>query len=117
MTTIKILEAADFMMMDVHRPMTDEEISAIHPQARLDKSARAFKIVDSEAESVDTPQSTRCERCFGPLPCGKHPEEKQYAGPFVNFPENVTVADVATTHELEVNRVLQSAYDNKLSQV
>lgn len=117
MTTIKILEATDFMMMDVHRPMTDEEINAINPQARVDRSAWALKIVDSEAESVGPPQSTRCDRCFGPIPCDKHPEEKLYAGPFVNFPENVTVADVATSHELEVNRVLQSAYDNKLSQV
>lgn len=98
-----ILGAEDFMMMDVHRPMTDEEISSIHSQARLDKSLRAVPDVDRETPPVGEPHEE------------EPAEDRRYDGPFVKFPDKVHVLDVSTSHELDVDRVLQSAYDNKLS--
>lgn len=97
-----ILGPTDFMMMDIHRPMTDEEIEEINPQALVDKSAGAVEDNDGEAESVGTP----------------HEEEpRRYSGPFVVFPDNVEVLDVITSQRLEVDRVLQSAHHNNLSEV
>lgn len=100
MTTRKTLEPIDFMMMDVHRPMTDEEIDEINPQARLDKSAGPEPDDDSESAGV-----------------GASHENETYKGPFIVFPDNVAVLDVDTCHELDVDRVLQSAHDNKLARV
>jgi len=40
MSTKKTLDPADFMMMDVHRPMTDDEISEVAPQAVVDKTLK-----------------------------------------------------------------------------
>ncbi len=77
------LTGTDFMMMDIHRPLTLVEKQEVCPQAVVD-----------------------------------HTEEPpRYSGPFVKYPENVEVLDVNTSHELEVERVLQSAYDNKLETV
>lgn len=77
------LSPLDFMMMDVHRPLTLVEIEEVCPEATVD-----------------------------------HTEEpKRYNGPFVKYPENVEVLDVNTSHELAVERVLQSAHDNKLERV
>lgn len=115
MTTRKLNEL-DFMMMDVHRPLTNEEIAEVNPEALVDKSARPLKIVDYQEEGVGashTCESTtgdRCDICFGPTP-------KRYAGPFVKYPDNVEVLDVNTSHELDVERVLQAAFDNKLDSV
>jgi hypothetical protein len=103
--TTKKLDAIDFMMMDVHRQLTNEEISAINPQAGVDKSLRLVENDNSEAEGVGAPHEE------------ERPEDRGYRGPFVNYPDNVAVADVATCHELDVNRVLQAAYDSGLSTV
>ncbi len=96
------LSPLDFMMMDMHRPMTDEEIEAVNPQALLDKSAGAVENNNGDAASVGAP----------------HKEEpRRYSGPFVVYPDNVEVLDVNTSCELDVARVLQSAHDNGLSRV
>lgn len=98
------LSGFDFMMMDIHREMSDEEIEAVNPQALVDKSARPFKIVDRAEEGVGA----------------SHEEEQpepRYRGPFVEFPDNVEALDVNTSHALQVNRVLQSAFDSDLATV
>jgi len=74
------LSELDFMMMDVHRPLTLIETEEVCPQAVVDHTD----------------------------------EHRPYNGPFVKYPENVEVLDVTTSHELEVERVLQSAHDNEL---
>lgn len=73
----------DFMMMDVHRPLTLVEVEEVCPQAVVDRTE----------------------------------EPRSYNGPFVKYPENVEVLDVDTSHELEIERVLQSAHDTKLESV
>lgn len=96
------LVGTDFMMMDIHRPMTDAEIEEVNPQALVDKSAGTVENDDGSAAGVGA----------------SHEEEpKRYTGPFVVYPDNVEVLDVNTSHELEVNRVLQSAFDNELVSV
>lgn len=100
-----VLSANDFMMMDVHRPMTDEEIKAVHPQAIVDKSLRLVTNGDGEAPGMGAPHED------------EQPEAPRYKGPFVEFPDNVVGLDVCTSHELQVDRILQSAFDNNLASI
>jgi hypothetical protein len=102
--TTKKLSDLDFMMMDVHRPMLDEEVNKINPQAVVDKSARPFQVIDGDAESVGTPYTgTRCDHCFGPMPCEKHAN--------VEHLPIVTSLDVSPTH------ILAKAHDAGLTEV
>lgn len=98
MTTKKTdhLTATDFMMMDIHRPMTDDEVNAIHPQAGVDKSFGAEENEHGPAEGVGAPHTPRL---LDPLP------------------DNVEILDVSTSHRLQVQRVLQSALDHELDDV
>ena len=98
MTKPDHLTATDFMMMDVHRPMTDEDINETNSQARLDKSARTTEDEQRDASGV-----------------GSAPEKKlRVIDP---LPDNVVIADVATSHHLQVQRVLQAAHDRGLDDV
>ena len=93
MTTRKLSEL-DFMMMDVHRPLLDEEINEVNPQARLDKSARASAIVDGIEASVGAP----------------YPYE-------VPLPENVTVLPGVTSHDLTAQEILRNAFDANMTEM
>lgn len=97
MTTRKLTDI-DFMMMDIHRHLTGEEVAEIHPQASVDRS---IKHVHEEA--VDAPPGPRCEFCFGPLPCAQHP--------------NVEVGDFATSADISARRILAAAYNRDLEVV
>ena len=102
--TIKKLSDLDFMMMDVHRPMLDEEINEVNPKARVDKSLRAVENIDSEAPRVDTPHpEPRCKICFGPVPCDQH--------------ANVASLDVVTSHDIPVAKILAGAHARDLDVV
>lgn len=98
MTTKKILDAADFAKMDVHRPVTAMELNETNPQAQLD---RTLHLVENAMQEP------------APLEQGK-PDCK---GPFVNYPENVHVLDVSTTQPFPPERVLQMAYEADLLDV
>lgn len=99
----------DFMMMDVHRPMTDDEIAKINPQALVDKSAGAIKIVDGHDESMGAPHScesktgSRCDICFAPMPCEPH--------------ANVEHLDAVTSLDIDPIAVLAGAYDAGLTEI
>lgn len=101
------LSSLDFMMMDVHRPLLNEEIEAINPEALVDKSLRVVQNDDSEAPGVGTPHeekySARCEFCFGPMPCPKHP--------------NVEPLDIITSLDLNATQVLAAAHGAGLKEV
>lgn len=106
MTTTK-LDADDFMMMDVHRPLTDEEIAQINPQALVDKSLGVER-EDGEGAGVgephaEEPHQYRCEHCFGPLPCAEHAN--------VEHLNNVTALDISPT------AVLAGAHNSDLEYV
>ncbi len=88
------LSSVDFMMMDVHRPLTKEDIDEVNPQACVDKSLG--EDAHREEESVGAPRKIRL---LDPLP------------------GNVEVLDVATSHRLRVAHVLQSALDHGLDDV
>src|SRR6185503_18538514 len=66
------LSATDFMMMDVHEPLSPEEINEINPQAAVDKTLGAEQDEVGADEGVDS-SPARCEFCFGPRPCPDHP--------------------------------------------
>ena len=91
----KKLSDIDFMMMDVHRPMTKDEIDEVNPQACVDKSVDENP--HREDESV-----------------GEHHKKLRLLDP---LPDNVELLDVATSHRLQVQRVLQSALDSELDDV
>jgi hypothetical protein len=95
MTTRKLTDI-DFMMMDVHRQLTRDEIDEIHPQASVDRSVEHV-----HEEAVDPP--ARCDFCFGPVPCAQHP--------------NVEVGDFATSNDISVRRILTAAYNRDLETV
>lgn len=101
------LTSTDFMMMDIHRPLTNEEVEEVNPQALVDKSARSLTLVDSEAESVGAPHegatSTRCDVCFAPMPCDKH--------------ANVEILCGVTSLDISPTVVLAKAHDAGLTEV
>jgi altronate dehydratase len=82
----------DFMMMDVHRPMTNSEVENIHPAAKVDRSLE-----------VVTPDTKRCPYCFGPMPCEHHAGVEQL--------------DIATSHDMEVTNILATAHNANMSVV
>jgi hypothetical protein len=90
------LDAVAFAKMGVHRPMSKDDIDAIHPQAVVDKSSGAEQDNDRAAQSLGT---SFTPRLLDPLP------------------DNVELLDVATSHRLQVQRVLQSALDHGLDDV
>jgi hypothetical protein len=93
-TENKTLNAIDFMMMDVHRELDEENF---HPETLLDKSARPQK--EEHGDDTGVGVSHPKIRLLDPLP------------------ENVEVLDVSTSHKLQVQRVLQSALDWGLQEV
>jgi hypothetical protein len=96
------LNSIDFMMMDVHRQLTDEELNEINPQAALDKTLGTEQEVVGDDESV-AGASTRCEFCFGPMPCPQH--------------SNVEPLDVVTSHNISATHVLAGAHNADLDVV
>lgn len=94
MDTTRKLSSIDFMMMDVHRELDKEDCD---PQTMLDKSARPQQEEHGDEEGVGVPHPKI--RLLDPLP------------------ENVVLADVSTSHRLQVQRVLQSALDRGLHDV
>jgi hypothetical protein len=91
------LTAKDFMAMDVHRPLTDDEINATQA---VDKTIGAGEEELSDAPSVDS-SVARCEFCFGPRPCPQHP--------------NVEPLSVVTSHDMPATAVLAGAHSADLA--
>lgn len=103
MTTTK-LNAVHFMMLDVHEPLSSEEINSINPQAAVDKSAGVAD--DDEAgsdEDAGGPPPSRCDVCFAPMPCADH--------------ANVAQIDVVTSLDIDPVAVLAGAHNVGLSEV
>lgn len=94
MDTTRNLTSIDFMMMDIHRELDEENI---HPQTSVDKSAGPQSEEHSDDPGVGVPYKEK--RPFDPLP------------------PNVVELDVATSHEIQVNRVLQAAFDQGLDRI
>lgn len=94
MDTTRKLTAIDFMMMDVHRELDKEDFD---PETMLDKSARPQQ--EEHRDEAGVGVSHPKIRLLDPLP------------------ENVVLADVSTSHRLQVQRVLQSALDRGLQDV
>jgi len=90
--TIKKLSDIDFMMMDVHRPLTNAEIKEINPQAAVDKSAGSGP---SQRED-------------------EHREEASMGAPYpyeTPLPENVELLNNYTKLDIPVEEILRDAYD------
>ncbi len=98
-TETKTLNAIDFMMMDVHRQLDEENVD---PETLVDKSAGAEPEEHSEDQGVGVSHA-RCEFCFGPLPCADHP--------------NVEPLDTITRLDLNPMHVLAQAHGAGLKQV
>ena len=94
MTTKKILNPIDFVMMDVHRPMLNEEINEINPQARVDKSAGPVEDEHSASPEVGA----------------SYPHEQ-------SLPENVAELPVETSHDIPPETILRRAFDWKLDEM
>lgn len=88
MDTTRKLSGIDFMMMDVHRELDEEDF---HPETLVDKSAGPQQEEHGDEAGVGVPHPKI--RLLDPLP------------------DNVVLADVSTSHKLQVQRVLQSALD------
>jgi hypothetical protein len=84
------LSDIDFMMMDVHRPLTNAEVEAVNPQALVDHTA------GSEEESV----GERCYTCFEPMPCAAH--------------ANVEPLNIVTSNDVDPVRILAGAHNRGL---
>lgn len=105
------LQGLDFMMMDVHRPLTNAEIKEVNPQAAVDKSAGPrIKIVDSDEAGLGAshtceakPGSTRCDVCFGPMPCEQH--------------ANIEHLKTVTSLDISATSILARAHDAGLTEV
>lgn len=93
-TENKTLSSIDFMMMDVHRELDEENF---HPETLLDKSARSQNNEERIDPGVGVPHKKI--RLLDPLP------------------DNVELLDVSTCHRLQVQRVLQSALNHGLDEV
>lgn len=90
------------MMMDVHEPLSSEEINSINPQAAVDKSAGAVEDDVSYGESVGGPP-TCCETCFAPTPCSAH--------------ANVAHFNVVTSFDIDPVSILAAAHNKGLVEV
>jgi hypothetical protein len=90
----KCLTGIDFMMMDVHRELDEENV---HPETLVDKSARSQNNEERIDQGVGVPHKKI--RLLDPLP------------------ENVELLDVSTSHRLQIQRVLQSALNHELDEV
>ena len=101
-TTTQKLSAIDFMMLDVHEPLSSEEINSINPQAAVDKSAG---VADDEAGSDEDAGGPppRCDVCFAPMPCADH--------------ANVAQIDVVTSLDIDPVAVLAGAHNVGLAEV
>lgn len=103
-TTTPKLNAIHFMMLDVHEPLSSEEINSINPQAAVDKSAGVAD--DDEAGSdgdAGGPPPPRCDVCFAPMPCADH--------------ANVAQIDVTTSLDIDPVAVLAGAHNVGLAEV
>ncbi len=101
-TTTPKLNATHFMMLDVHEPLSSEEINSINPQAAVDKSAG---VADDEAGSDEDAGGPppRCDVCFAPMPCADH--------------ANVAQIDVVTSLDIDPVAVLAGAHNVGLAEV
>ena len=101
-TTTPKLNAIHFMMLDVHEPLSSEEINSINPQAAVDKSAG---VADDEAGSDEDAGGPppRCDVCFAPMPCADH--------------ANVAQIDVVTSLDIDPVAVLAGAHNVGLAEV
>lgn len=88
------LNGIDFMIMDVHRSLTNDEVEEINPQAAVDKSAGPFEDEHCVAAGVDTP----------------YPYE-------VPLPDNVTIMPGVTTHDLSTEEVMRAAFNADLTEM
>jgi hypothetical protein len=79
------------MMMDVHEPLSTEEIDEINPQAAVDKTLGAVEDEVGDDTSVDR----------------AYPYE-------VPLPENVEYIPTETSNNLPAEHVLRNAFDSKL---
>ena|ERR1700761_1237248 len=93
---LKRLTGVDFMMMDFHRPMTKDDIDAIHSQACVDRSEQPREEASVDAEKEP---EKRCDICFGPMPCKQH--------------ANVEPVPVITSLDRPVERVLARAHNRE----
>jgi hypothetical protein len=88
------LSDIDFMMMDLHRPLTNAEVEAINPQALVDHTAG--QDTGSEEEGV----GERCHACFGAMPCAAH--------------ANVEPLNIITSNDVDPVRILAGAHNRGL---
>jgi len=96
------LSAKDFMAMDVHEPLSTEEINEINPQAAVDKTIGAEQDEVSDDASVDrTP--ARCWVCFKPMPCEEHANIEQLGG--------------VTSHDIDPTYLIAAAHNADLETV
>lgn len=93
------LNPIDFMMMDVHRELDEENF---HPQTVVDKSSGPQPEEHSEDQGVGVSHA-RCEFCFSPLPCEAHP--------------NVQPLDTITRLDLSPLHIIAQAHGAGLKQV
>jgi hypothetical protein len=100
--TTKKLTATDFMMMDVHEPLSTQEINQINPQAAVDKTLGAVEDHVRDDESVGS-TGERCEVCFAPTPCADH--------------ANVAQFNVVTSLDIDPVAILAGAHNKGLAEV
>lgn len=92
----KKLEPIDFMKMDVHRPLTKEEIDEINPQACVDKS------LGEEPHRDGSGVGARDEKHYP----HEHP-----------LPANVTILENLTRIDLTAEEILRDAYDAGMEKI
>lgn len=85
------LSAAEFMAMDVHEPLSPEDINSINPQAAVDKTLGAGEDEVGDDESV----------------ARTYPYE-------VPMPDNVEYIPAETSHDLPAEHILRCAFDSQL---
>lgn len=92
MTTTPRLTSTDFMNLDIHEPLSTEEINTINPQAAVDKTIGTGDNEVSEDTGVDR----------------AYPYEEP-------LPDNVTHLPIETSHDLPPEHILRLAHDRKLT--
>lgn len=90
-TETKPLNSIDFMMMDVHRELDQEDAD---PETLVDKSLGAEQAQDDHDPGVGV----------------SYPYETP-------LPPNVTVLPTETSHDLTAEHILRSAFDAKLTEM
>ena len=93
-----------------------ENIVALHPEAGVDKTL--------SLEAPESPESTRCNTCFGPRPCPEHDpaqalpaEVAEGLEELEELPSNVTLLNCTTRKDIPVDRILQGAKEAGLEEV